>query len=630
MSDTITSPSRDKSEKTYVELIPTGVTSVTDVQCNGDEGSPVTNTDTADETDVPCADKRPCFRVFDEWQEKDDEKFQPGVWYFEVKAGRGENPPVLTQTWVCSPLHVDAVTYDAQDNNYGRLLRFRNTSGRWRKWAMPMELLGGSGDDLRRELLFMGVEISQKEKGFRFAQYLQFKSPKRHMRCASQVGWCDGSFVLPDTVIGPKASGVIFQSGERGHDEYTKAGTLAGWQTEIAARAVGNPILALALSASFAGPMLARCNAESGGIHFMGDSSTGKTTAIEAACSIWSGENFKRSWRATANGMEGAAVLSNDCLLALDEISECDPQAVGSIIYALGNGRGKQRASRSGSARSAARWRCFVLSSGENTISTTMAEGGHRTKAGQSMRLLDVPAARRFGAWDELHDFPSGTAFSDVIKLAAKENHGHAGREFLQKLTRDKRDFSGQLERIKRLPGFSVKGNEGQEKRAAARFALAALAGELATEYGVTGWPKDTAINAAVEGFKAWRGARGGQGNNERRQILEQVSDFIERHGDSRFSGADDTPHAPIIRDRAGWWRDIDGKRHYLFTASGLHEATGKSGGDFKRALDVLQEAGALLPPKAGGERATPQRFGGRLERVYSIHAERLRERHGD
>ena len=32
--------------------------------------------------------------------------------------------------------------------------------------------------------------------------------------------------------------------------------------------------------------------------------------------------------------MEGAAALFNDCLLALDEISECDPREVGAIVYA--------------------------------------------------------------------------------------------------------------------------------------------------------------------------------------------------------------------------------------------------------------------------------------------------------
>jgi len=307
------------------------------------------------------------------------------------------------------------VTYDGQENNFGRLLRFRNTIGRWREWSMPMELLRGSGEDMRGELLAMGLEIDPLSKTL-LMQYLQERPPKRRVRCALQVGWCGGNFVLPDVVIEASSASVIFQSGERGHDEHTTSGTLEGWMQEIAARAIGNPVLTLALSAAFAGPMLARCNAEGGGIHFVGDSSTGKTTAIEAACSVWGGPTFRRSWRATANGMEGAAALFNDCLLALDEISECDPREVGIIVYALGNGRGKQRASRTGNARGVTRWRCFILSSGERTIATAMAEGGHRTKAGQSVRLLDIPAMRSFGAWDDLHEFASGPEFSDAEK----------------------------------------------------------------------------------------------------------------------------------------------------------------------------------------------------------------------
>jgi putative DNA primase/helicase len=129
--------------------------------------------------------------------------------------------------------------------------------------------------------------------------------------------------------------------------------------------------------------MLARCNAEGGGVHFVGDSSTGKTTLLEAGCSVWGGPNYRRSWRATANGMEGAAALFNDCLLALDEISECDPREVGAIVYSLGNGRGKQRAGRSGNARGVTRWRCFILSSGERSIATTMLKADTGPRPGK-------------------------------------------------------------------------------------------------------------------------------------------------------------------------------------------------------------------------------------------------------
>lgn len=611
-------------------LIKNGVSEVSGVHVNNDGLSADTAADIAgvsavsDASKIPGTDVRPCFRVFDDWLEHNGGKYQPGVWYFGIKPGKGEAPPALTEARVCSPLHIEAVTFDGQDNNFGRLLRFKNTLGRWREWAMPMELLKAGGDDLRGELLAMGVEIDPTAKTL-LANYLQAKPPKRRMRCALQVGWCDDSFVLPDTVIGAKASGVIFQSGERGHDEHTKAGTLAGWQAEIAARAVGNPLLLLALSASFAAPLLARCNAEGGGVHFVGDSSTGKTTLLEAGCSIWGGANYRRSWRATANGMEGAAALFNDCLLALDEISECDPKEVGAIVYALGNGRGKQRAGRTGSARVITRWRCFVLSTGERTIATTMQEGGHRAKAGQAVRLLDMPSARVYGAWDRLHDLPSGTAFSDAIKRASVTHHGYAGRTFLEKLTRDGQDFCALLERFKALAEFSAEGGEGQDKRAAGRFALLALAGEMATEYGITGWPEGEAIKAAGECFRVWRAARG-RGNDERRQILDRVSGFIERHGDGRFSDADHSGENPI-RDRAGWWRDSAKGREYLFTADGMREAL--KGFDFNRALDALQEAGALPAPGADGKRARFYRVGGRGVKLYPVQADKLGGDHG-
>jgi putative DNA primase/helicase len=325
--------------------------------------------------------------------------------------------------------------------------------------------------------------------------------------------------------------------------------------------------------------------------------------------------------------MEGAAALFNDCLLGLDEISECDPREVGAIVYALGNGRGKQRAGRTGAARAVTRWRCFVISSGERTIGTTMLEGGQRAKAGQAVRLLDIPATRTFGAWDDLHGMSSGTAFSDAIKRAAVKHHGHAGRVFLEKLTHDRRDLAELLERLKALPEFLIDGGDGQEKRAAGRFALIAMAGELATEYGLTGWPEGAAIEAAGEAFKAWRTLRG-HGNGERRQILDRISGFIERHGDGRFSEANATGDGPAVRDRAGWWRTVGGEREYLFTAEGMREAIGNF--EFAQALDILQAAGVIPQPGADGKRSTFMRIDGRGMRLYRVQMHKAGGDHGD
>ena len=566
----------------------------------------------------PGAAPRPCFFVLDQIERDMENSLRPGVYHCTKR--QREEEFELINTWVCSPLRVDAITFDQQHNNFGRLLRFKPAVGSWREWAMPMQLLSGQIDLIRAELMSMGVEFCPFVGRRLLPVYLQTERPLRRLRCALQVGWCGTSFVLPQVVIGPGAEEIIFQSGECRHDDYTLAGSLQGWQAQIAARAVGNPLLLLALSAAFSGPMLEKCNAESGGFHLVGDSSTGKTTVIQAACATWGGESFRRNWRSTANGMEGAAVLFNDSLLTLDEISECDPKEVGAIIYALGNGRGKQRASRTGVAREVAHWRCFVMSSGERTIATTMLEGGHRAKAGQGVRLLDVPAAQRFGAWDDLHGSNSAAEFSDALKKAAITHHGHAGRAFLGKLTFDTRDFCATLEAVKALPLFTCNSNEGQDKRAAARFALIGDSGELATEYGVTGWPEGAAIKAAAHGFRLWQSLRG-TGNAERQQILQRVLDFIEKHGDGRFSDADCAMDV-TVRDRAGWWRDASGSREYLFTAGGMRDAL--TGFDFKRALDVLQDAKVLPLAGASGERARNFRIGGRSLKLYPVSTDRL------
>jgi len=42
-------------------------------------------------------------------------KLKPGVWYFGIKAGKGDTPLSLTEIRICSPLYVEAVTFDGSD-----------------------------------------------------------------------------------------------------------------------------------------------------------------------------------------------------------------------------------------------------------------------------------------------------------------------------------------------------------------------------------------------------------------------------------------------------------------------------------------------------------------------------------
>ena len=39
--------------------------------------------------------------------------------------------PAPVDAWVCGPLHIEAQTFDGIENNFGRMLRFKNTAGKW-------------------------------------------------------------------------------------------------------------------------------------------------------------------------------------------------------------------------------------------------------------------------------------------------------------------------------------------------------------------------------------------------------------------------------------------------------------------------------------------------------------------
>ncbi len=577
----------------------------------GDDGD-------ADAIDLPAEHERPCFIVVDDWTPARGraKPLRPGVHHCGMTRGGRQEPPSPVESWVCGPLYVEAQTHDADDNNFGRLLRFKTSAGRWRIWAMPAELLAGNGEALRAELLAMGLVIEPTQRA-KVGEFIARRPAKRAVRCTTATGWAGpDAFVLPDRVIGPGAASVVYQTGERAPEGYGTAGTLDDWRQRVAALGEGNPWVTLALSAAFTGPVLARCHAEGGGLHVFGDSSTGKTTLAEVAASVWGKPAaFKHSWRATANGIEGISAHHNDLLLPLDELSECDPREVGAVAYMIANGVGKSRASRTGAARPPKRWCVFVVSTGERTIAATMLEAGKRQMAGQQVRLLDVPAGRRHGVFDALHGRANGRALADELKHAAAACYGTAGRAFLERLTADERDLGARLERARTLTGFASDG--GQEARAAARFALVGIAGELATEYGLTDWPEGAALDAAAEAFRAWLDHRG-RGQDEPTKIRRAVLDFIDRHGASRFDDRSE-PKATATRDRAGW--HDRGRNRFMFTSAGLREAL--SGFDFKPALGVLTACGAL-EPGSDGKSAQAERIHGHRTRVYVIDPEKL------
>jgi uncharacterized protein (DUF927 family) len=258
------------------------------------------------------------------------------------------------------------------------------------------------------------------------------------LRAVTSTGWFGSTFILPDGAVGVAAldEQFILQTAHVVDHAYNIRGSLIEWQHNIARFAVGNSRLALAISAAFAACLVGPCGAESGGIHFRGRSSVGKTTALNVAGSVWGGgdRGFIRSWRATANGLEATAAAHSDGLLCLDEISQLGGREVGEIAYMLANGQGKARASRETALRKRQVWRLLFLSTGEIGLADKIAEDlrGRRQTAGQQVRVIDLPSdIGKHGLFDHLHGFKNAAVFADHLRGACALYYGTACREFI-------------------------------------------------------------------------------------------------------------------------------------------------------------------------------------------------------
>ena len=560
------------------------------------------------------------------------QEFGPGVWShrsFKDTEGVEES----THEWLCGPLHVDAITRNHScSEGYGVLVRFTNLDNSELTWAMPSEFLAGRPELILSVLYSRGLKIEHSKRS-EIVSYIARQHPQRRVISTSTTGWINnGLFVTPLEAIGN--GDAIFQSESSADGEYSKGGTLEGWQQSIAAVLPVNQLLQLGIGSALAGPLLAPLNIHTGGgFHLLWDSSNGKTTIVLCAASVWGhGAHFTLKWNATANGLEGIAALRNDCLLALDELGQAEPSSVGDVVYSVADGIGKQRAGRSSAARRVRRWRVILLSSGEVTLETKMKEAGKFIRAGQEVRLVTVSAGRRFGAWDSLHGYPSGDALSDALINACGTHYGHLGPEFVRQLIErgDIRQLPDLLNNIyKRFPSTS-----GQSARVAKRFAIVALALELATAYGLLPLAEGEGTNSMMELFDGWQAGRG-EGPSEDRQILRAIADFIDRHGSSRFQPIDhdgiscykvSNKGAEVVRDRAGYWEQSGSGRTYLFTRSGLQEAA--QGYELTRVLRTLDSVGAITKKEPGKMQHRKRLPDGSNPGLYWIDPARLQ--HGD
>jgi hypothetical protein len=338
---------------------------------------------------------------------------------------------------VCSELRVLAQGRSFLSTHWKLLFEVKDPDGIWHQMAVPNEMRGNWPQ--LSELLCQAGWMLRATPGSRTAllEYLTSVAPAGRVRFVNRVGWHGNVFAVRGLTYGePVGDRVVLENADDS-PLFRRAGTLEQAKTEIFVFCKRNSRLITTVATALAGPLLNIIGAESRGIHFYGNSSKGKSTALAVGGSVWGGGGPRGnigSWRTTDNALEAKARLHCDCAMMMDEMGEVEPRVLQASVYMLVNGAGKARATKDGGSRPVSEWQLMFVSTGETPSEERMSADGRRVMAGQLVRLIDLPAspAVGFGLFEDLHGFADGAELSNHLKMATQTYYGTVAHAFLE------------------------------------------------------------------------------------------------------------------------------------------------------------------------------------------------------
>ncbi len=430
-----------------------------------------------------------------------------------------------------NPIWVYARSKDLY-GEFSLVVKFYNYDRKEITVNFPTTILSDTGSAVGKILRAQGMPlIAGKEKMVNRYLDQMAKWCDKSGWTADKIGWFEGTnppcFVMPEVVLGRSETEqeVFYQPLlQQDAKSLTTKGSLKEWKENISEPAKKNPLLLFGIMAGLAGPLNKLAKGETGGFHFCGDTSSGKTAVAQGAATVWgdgsdpatySDRTSIRKWKATVSGLEAYAQLHNDIVLCLDEIGGTKPEEIGDAIYLLTGGIPKGRSQTEGGIRKQPTWHNLLISTGEMTIEQVLRQAGQEQKGGQRHRLPDircdttpggVVADPQYTTRDERGDFVSqykddcskyyGTAGPAFVSWLLSQINERSMRVFVDELQKNVREFEENIKQDLELP------SEG--RRMLRRLAIIGVAGLYASEIGIMDVIPDYIHEAIIHVRNLW------------------------------------------------------------------------------------------------------------------------------
>jgi Domain of unknown function (DUF927) len=340
---------------------------------------------------------------------------------------------------VCKyPIYLKAIqAAETDDGRFGLLFREKKPRQDWRDIVVTARQ--AVGRDATTELAERGVTIHDGElwrKYVRNAVDLWHEENDVEKRY-DQFGWKDGETAFlcgkrlytATAVTHATGSPTLEQRAQYLSVQSKKGASLERWQKAANKLfAAGLEHQSLAVLCGFAAPLM-RFHAEGEGgaiVSFVSDrTASGKTTALEAAASIWGqhkGLKLDETDTRVAKGLKLGVLGNLPC--TFDELHQRDPELVREFVLVFTNGTDKDRGTAEGGLKTnKSEWQTILLTASNTSLVDILS----------NMNASDAPAARIMEFTTELPPHVVKEDFEE-IRRELNFNHGFAGDAYLKKL----------------------------------------------------------------------------------------------------------------------------------------------------------------------------------------------------
>lgn len=291
------------------------------------------------------------------------------------------------------------------------------------------------------------------------SMYMRLNQPVTES-IATRLGHIKGHFIHP--LIDDDIRLVIHEEGYKQlANAFKTKGNLEGYAEEVFKPIKHSPMVMTFVYASLGSILLHDFNVDPFVVDMASKTSTGKTTALRVASSVWGTDKLINEWNTTKVNVERKASIMNSFAVFFDDTRKAPHYQLADIVYHFSGGRSKGR----GNVQSVdveTTWNNILLSTGE----TSIVEYGNE-KAGVSARVVT------------LQDNP----FNDDVNIRAlyeglESNYGHLGLAFIKQYSKQKTSYKASFKTYEGI--YIDKAGENEVMQRVARyFSVLMVAGEI-------------------------------------------------------------------------------------------------------------------------------------------------------